>query len=143
MKDIDDTTIKTLLSKSINFLIDNYGLLNIKWGEINRIIRGDINLPLDGGPDIARAIYTKEYKKGQRKATAGDCYILLAQWDKDGKVTSESIHQYGSSTSNVESKHFSDQVDLFAQNKLKPISINLDEIIQNVTKITILDKDIN
>ena len=79
-------------------------------------------MPLDGGPDIARAIYTMEHTNGQRKATAGDCYILLVQWDKDGKVTSESIHQYGSSTSNKDSEHFNDQVDLFAQNKLKPIS---------------------
>ena len=62
-------------------------------------------------------LYNK--KKGQKKATAGDWYILLAQWDKDGKVTSESKHQYGSSTSNKDSKHFNDQVDLFAQNKLK------------------------
>jgi len=143
VENINETTIKNSLSNSLNFLIDNHGHINVKWGEVNRIIRGEVNLPLDGGPDIARAIYTQEHKKGQRKATAGDCYILLAQWDKDGKVTSESIHQYGSSTSNKESKHFSDQVELFAQNKLKPISINLDEIINSVTKITILDKDIN
>ena len=140
---IKDSTIKNKLSESINFLIDNYGAINVKWGNINRIIRGNINLPLDGGPDIPRAIYTKEHTKGQRKATAGDCYILLAQWDKDGKVTSESIHQYGSATSNEKSHHFNDQVDLFSQNKLKPISINLDDIINSVTKITILDKDIN
>ena len=48
-----------------------------------------------------------------------------------------------SSTSNKDSKHFNDQVDLFAQNKLKSISINIDEIINSITKITILDKDIN
>ena len=123
--------------------IENYGTVNVNWGEINRIIRGDINLPLDGGPDIARAIYTKRHIGGQMKATAGDCYILLAQWDKDGKVTSESIHQYGSASSMEKSIHYNDQASLFAQNKLKNISIHLDDVIKNVTKITILDKDIN
>ena len=109
----------------------------------NRIIRGDLNLPLDGGPDIARAIYYKEYKNGQKKAIAGDCYILIANWNENGKVSSQSIHQYGSSTSNYSSKHFNDQVDMFSNNKLKDTSIYLEDLIKNIESITILDKDIN
>ena len=138
----DDLIIKRLIYAS-EYLLKHYNKIDVKWGDVNRIIRGDLNLPLDGGPDIARAIYYKEYKNGQKKAIAGDCYILIANWNKNGKVSSQSIHQYGSSTSNYSSKHFNDQVDIFSNNKLKDTSIYLDDLIKNIESITILDKDIN
>ena len=138
----DDLIIKRLIYAS-EYLLKHYNKIDVKWGDVNRIIRGDLNLPLDGGPDIARAIYYKEYKNGQKKAISGDCYILIANWNKNGKVSSQSIHQYGSSTSNYSSKHFNDQVDMFSNNKLKDTSIYLDDLIKNIESITILDKDIN
>ena len=138
----DDLIIKRLVYAS-EYLLKHYNKIDVKWGDVNRIIRGDLNLPLDGGPDIARAIYYKEYKNGQKKAIAGDCYVLIANWNKNGKVSSQSIHQYGSSTSNYSSKHFNDQVDMFSNNKLKDTSIYLDDLIKNIESVTILDKDIN
>ncbi len=143
IEEINEKLILKRLVYSAEFLLNNHNKINVKWGDINRIIRGDLNLPLDGGPDIARAIYYQEYKNGQKKAIAGDCYILIANWDKKGKVKSQSIHQYGSSTSNSDSKHFNDQVDMYSNNKLKDISIHLDEIIETIETITILDKNIN
>jgi len=52
---------------------------------------------------------------------AGDCYILIAEWDQDGKVFSESIHQYGAATKDKNSSHYADQAPLFAACKLKPV----------------------
>ena len=141
--DIKNDMIIQQLSLSASYLIKHYNAINIEWGQVNRIIRGNINKSLDGAPDVPRAIYTTDYKNGQRKAIAGDCYILIANWDKNGTVSSQSIHQYGSSTSNVESKHYNDQVKLFSTNKLKDVSIYLDDIAKDIKSITILDKDIN
>ena len=142
-EEINNELIIKRLVYACNFLLKHYDEINVKWGDVNRIIRGNLNLPLDGGPDIPRAIYYKDYKNGQKKAIAGDCYVLIANWDKNGKVKSQSIHQYGSSTSNSSSKHFNDQVNLFSNNKLKNISIHLDDLINTIESITILDKDIN
>ena len=60
---------------------------------MNRLIRGSKNLPLDGGPDISRAIYGPRTDNGQIKAIAGDCYILLVRWDENKNLFNESIHQ--------------------------------------------------
>ena len=51
---------------------------------------------------------------------------------------SESIHQYGSSTKNKESKHYDDQTELFSNNQLKKTSIYLDEILKDFKNIQIL-----
>ena len=113
--------------------------MNINWGELNRLIRGDNNLELSGGPDIARAIYTVPQKdQGQLKSIAGDCYILLARWNKDGKVFSESVHQYGSATQNSNSKHYKDQSILFSNEEFKKISIYKEDVIRNASDILIL-----
>ena len=127
------------ISNAINHLQSYYNNINIEWGDINRLIRGNSNLELSGGPDIARAIYAVPQKNnGQLKSIAGDCYILLVQWDKDGIAKSESIHQYGSSTQHSKSRHYEDQAKLFSEEKFKEISIHLDDVISDAKDILIL-----
>ena len=90
------------LKNSINYLYDKFGKLNVKWGDINRLIRGNVNLPLAGGPDILRAIYTIPTKNGELKSIAGDAYMALVQWDDAGNIKAESIHQFGWASPNME-----------------------------------------
>ena len=127
------------ITEAINHLEKYYNRIDVKWGEINRLIRGEANLELSGGPDVARAIYAiPQDNQGQFKSIAGDCYILLAKWDKNGKVYSESIHQYGSATQNSKSKHYADQTKFFSNEKFKKTSIYTDDVIKNATSILIL-----
>ena len=136
--DLSDEKIIEQLISSISHLMDNFNKLDIDWGSVNRLIRGDINLPVSGAPDISRAIYTKKGLNGQLKAIAGDCYILLTKWNKNNTHSSESIHQYGSSTKNLNSKHYNDQSKLFSENKFKKIYINIDDLVNTVESIQIL-----
>ena len=110
-----------------------HGTLEIPWGKVNRLIRGDLNLPLNGGPDINHAIYGKPQKDGILKAIAGDCYIIFAEWDNYGRVQSQSIHQYGS-TQNKSSIHYNDQAELFSKQKMKPVYFNLYDIQNNLER---------
>tara|TARA_B100000965_G_scaffold86848_1_gene70329 strand:- start:167 stop:2356 length:2190 start_codon:yes stop_codon:yes gene_type:complete len=127
------------IAQAINHLEKYYNKIDVKWGEINRLIRGETNLELSGGPDVARAIYSiPQDNQGQLKSIAGDCYILLARWNENGKVFSESIHQYGSATQDPNSKHYSDQTKLFSDEKFKEISIYTDDVIKNASSILIL-----
>ena len=50
------------LESAVEWSIKHYGTLNVKWGEILRLKRGQTDLPLSGGPDIVRAIYSKKEK---------------------------------------------------------------------------------
>ena len=52
---------------------------------------------------------------------AGDTYIMVVTWDQAGNLASESIHQFGSGAERPSSKHYADQVPLFAAMKTRPV----------------------
>ena len=105
------------LREAADELMLHYGRLDPSWGEVNRMIRGDVNLPLGGGPDILRAIYGASDQldeNGQLRAVAGDTSIMFVEWMPDGELRSRAIHQYGSATLDRMSEHYADQAGLFA-----------------------------
>lgn len=113
------------LQEAIAHLKEHFGRLDPMWGEVNRIVRGGVDMPIQGGPDILRAVYgRKSDEDGRLGAEGGDTYIMFVEWDKDGNVSSESIHQFGSATLDDASPHFADQVPLFAEEKTTPILLD-------------------
>ena len=96
-----------------------YGRLDPLWSERNFLVRGDKKIPVQGGPDTLRAIYGRQQEEGYLKAQGGDGLYIYVEWDKNGNLKSESVHQYGSATQDIVSPHFDDQMDLYATEKLK------------------------
>ncbi len=109
------------LKESITFLKTHFGRLDPEWGQLNRMRRGKYDLPIDGGPDIYRAVYGEPQKDGTFTATGGDTLIMFVTWDSDGKLSSRSIHQFGSATLDPASPHYADQTPLFVAMKTKPV----------------------
>ena len=113
-------SITVALSENIKFFKKKYGSLNVPLGHVFRLIRGDIDLPLEGGPGLLRAIYIKKIKNTYQ-GVAGDCYIQAVEWDPSGDVSSWSVHQYGSATKDKNSVHYNDQSFLFSKHQMKQI----------------------
>ena len=123
------------LQKAAQLLKDKHGKLDPPWGEVNRLIRGTVDLPIGGGPDIVHAVYgALNNDTGRYKGRAGDTYIMLVKWDTDGKLTSQSIHQYGSATMIPDSPHYADQSPLFVKRQLKPVWMDESEIRANLER---------
>jgi acyl-homoserine-lactone acylase len=106
----------------------HFGRLDPTWGEVNRLRRGSVDMPVDGGPDTLRAIYGQPGKDGRLTAVAGDTFIMFVTWDRQGRLTSRSIHQFGSATLDRRSKHYADQAPLFARMQLKPVLFTEDQL---------------
>jgi penicillin amidase/acyl-homoserine-lactone acylase len=121
------------LEESVNHYQSIYGRLDIKWGDIQRLKRGDTDLPLSGGPDVLRAIYSR-VENGSRLAMAGDCFYQIVEWSPEGEVSSQSIHQYGTATQDETSPHYGDQAKLFAKHQMKPVWMKLEDIKLNLEK---------
>ena len=99
------------------------------------MVRGQYNLPVDGGPDILRAIYGGRSldENGVLKAVAGDTYILFADWDDQGVLKARSVHQFGAATERPDSPHYDDQVPLFVDMKFKDVPMGLDDVLSQAT----------
>ena len=116
------------------YSIEDFGSLRIKLGDAQKYIRGDVSLPIGGGPDILAAIHTQSHGKRLYKATARESYIVLARFPSNGLPHLETIHAYGSSA-NPDSPHYTDQMDLFVNQKLKPISLDTAKVISEAKSI--------
>ena len=132
-------TVEEQISVLVNVqaaLIAAHGRIDVPWGEVNRIRRGDVDLPLGGGPDTLRAVYGgyELDEAGTLTAMAGDTYVMMVEWDDNGEVTSESIHQYGSATMDANSPYFSDQVSLFAEEKFKPVWFEMKDLAPHIVR---------
>lgn len=111
-------------------LMERFGRLDPEWGEVNRIVRGDVSMPLDGAPDVLRAIYGDPRdvaSDGVMNALAGDTHIMIADWDAEGRLRAQSIMQYGASQ-HPDSPHYNDQVELFATGAYRDLTMTEDEV---------------
>ena len=116
------------LREAMEVLKTHFGRLDPEWGQVNRFRRGRYDLPIDGGPDVYRAVYGLPQDDGTLTAVDGDTFIMFVTWDKNGKLSSQSIHQFGSATLDTKSKHYDDQVPLFVAMKLKPVLFTQDQL---------------
>ncbi|MFQ5651649.1 MAG: acylase [bacterium] len=109
-------------------LKQKHGRIDVPWHKVNRLIRGDKDLGLGGGPDVLHAVYGEKMADGRLRGFVGDCFTIMVTWDKNGQVHSRSIHQYGTATLDKTSPHYADQAELFVQRKMKPVWMDEKEI---------------
>jgi acyl-homoserine-lactone acylase len=109
------------LREAIQTLKAHFGRLDPEWGQVNRLRRGTLNLAIDGGPDIFRGVYGERQPDSTLTAVAGDTLVMFVTWDAAGKLTSESIHQFGSATTDRNSPHYADQAPIFVAMKTKAV----------------------
>ncbi len=121
------------LQKTKKYLMKHFGTINVLLGQLQRHIRGDVNLPISGAPDVLAAIYSKPQKNGEIKVFAGESYIQMVQYTPDGAII-ESVNAYGSSA-HEESPHYTDQMRLFTQQQLKPMTFDKATIMKNAERI--------
>lgn len=114
--------LRALFEEKVRGLHRRFGRLDVPWGEVNRLRRGTVDLPLDGGPDTLRAVYGDPTEDGRLQLSVGDSLIMLVEWERGGAVRSESIHPFGSATLDRASPHYADQAPLFAEERFKPAS---------------------
>jgi acyl-homoserine-lactone acylase len=114
------------------------GRLEVPLGEIQRHTRGKVDLPIGGLPDVLAAILSDPMKdkkhKGKYRAVAGESYITLVKFGKDGPELIESINAYGSSN-RPESPHYTDQMEMYTKQQLRPMTMDKATIYRDAEKI--------
>jgi len=114
-------------------LVKEYGQLAIPLGTVQRHIRGDVSLPLGGGPDVLAAMYSKDDEDGRFKGIVGESYILLARFGKEG-LQLESVNAYGT-CAEIGEPHNTDQMELFVNRELKPMTLDKKLILEKAVRV--------
>lgn len=129
------TTAESLdaLRHTKRYLLKHFGRLDVPLGAYQKMVRGKKVLPLAGLPDAIAAIYSAPYKKGMVQGFVGDCLIQLVRFTPQGPII-ESVNTYGASN-RPESKHYSDQMEMFLEHNTKPMSLDKKTVYNKAERI--------
>ena len=127
---------RSTLQEAVTEFKERFGRIDPPLADIQRLRRGEVDLPMLGGSDALRAttMWESEQADGKMRVRHGDSYIMLMRWDKDGKVQSESIQPYGSATTRPKSPHYTDQMKLFVAGGYKPVHFEWADAVQNAKR---------
>jgi acyl-homoserine-lactone acylase len=114
-------------------MMEHFGSLEVPLGEVQRHVRGKVDLPIGGFPEVLAATITEPYKDGKRKTFVGESYIQLVRYSKD-TLQIESINAFGASAK-PDSPHYTDQMQMFVNQQLKPMTLDKKTIYQNAERV--------
>lgn len=113
-------------------MLTNFNRTNLQLGDIQKLVRGNMVLPLPGLPDVLAPMYSIPYKDGMYKGNQGDAYIELVRFTKDGPII-ESLNVYGASA-RKNSPHYTDQMDMYVKQQTKTMTLNKATVYQQAVK---------
>ncbi|MEO6730098.1 MAG: penicillin acylase family protein [Ferruginibacter sp.] len=117
-----------------DYMIKHFGTVDLKLGDIQKLVRGNDARPADGLPDVLVAAYTIPYQKGLRKITTGDAYVCFVRYPKNGLPVIESINTFGASQDPL-SPHYKDQMQMFQNQQLKQMTLDKNKVFQTAERI--------
>ncbi|MEM6531317.1 MAG: penicillin acylase family protein [Myxococcota bacterium] len=127
--------VRAALEETARELETHFGRLDPEWGDVNRLRRGAVDLPVSGAPDVLRAIYgAPKEGDGTRTATNGDGFMALVEWSSSGERRAWGLHQYGVHVTDPAAPHGTDQMQPFVGEELRPLYITPELLAENTER---------
>lgn len=127
------------LREAKGHMLQYFGQLRVPLGQVQKHVRGNVELPIGGVPEVLAATITQPWKNGMRRTFVGDSYIQLVRYSKD-TLQIESVNAFGASAK-PNSPHYTDQMQMFVDQKLKPMTLDKETIYRTAEKIYHPGKD--
>jgi len=111
-----------------------YGRSDVAWGEVHRVRKGSVDLPVTGGSGTMGCFRVLEFRKdhdGKLAANSGDGWVFAVEFSEPPKAYT--VVAYSASDGDG-SPHFSDQAALFSANKMKRAAFTEAEIQAQLLK---------
>ena len=124
----DERAAVEALGGAVASLREDEIALDVPWGDIHRVIRGDVDAPVSGCPPTLgcfRVLLFAPTGDGRRAANRGDSWVLLVEF---GDVPeAHTVLAYGQ-TARLGDAHHADQAAMFARGELKRVAWTEEEI---------------
>jgi acyl-homoserine-lactone acylase len=117
-----------------SYMSQHFGRTDISLGDLQKLVRGTIEKPTWGLPDVITAMHARPYKDGKLKVTQGESYIGIVKFPKEGLPEIETVLNFGQST-HADSPHFADQMDLYLSQKTKKMTLDKAEVMKTAVKV--------
>src|SRR5262249_51237866 len=138
-------TARKAMAAAVKEMKQKYGKLTVPWGEVHRLRRGTLDVPVGGlrsevsgfrGARMGdfgtfRIISYEEDKDGEFVARGGDSYVLAVEFTSP--PTAYSIVAY-SQSDDPKSPHHTDQSALFAREEWKRAWFTEEDIARNLER---------
>ncbi len=126
--------IDSALVYAHEYLTEHFGKVNVRLGEFQFLVRGDRKIPIQGMNDVLAAMNSRPQKNGTRHAALGESYIMMVRYPREGLPIIETVNVFGASNQ-PDSPHYADQMDMFAKQQLKPMTLDIKEVRKNAKRI--------
>jgi len=123
------------LRMAAEFMVSTYGGVDVPWGQVHVMERGDQLIPTGGSPPQTSALHTTWSTMGEDglfRVTGGSAFTMVV--DLSEKLESFSIVPYGSSDL-PDSPHFSDQAVMHGEGGFKKTRLTQDELYFEITSV--------
>jgi len=127
-----------LLEQTVLEVEAKFGSLNTAWGDYFRIRYNGTDLPAngeDGSLGSCRVTWPSDFDKNNMYVGGGDSWVGIIEFGK--KVHAKVLLSYGNSTQK-NSPHYGDQLELFSKNELRDAWFTKTEVELNTSKIEVL-----
>jgi acyl-homoserine-lactone acylase len=113
--------------------------LNIRWGEVHRVIRGEVDVPVSGCEGTLgcfRTLSFEETEDGRRAANRGDAWVFAVEFGEPpygDPPRAYTVLAYGQSPKE-DSPHHADQAEMFARGAMKAVAWTDQAIREGTTR---------
>jgi acyl-homoserine-lactone acylase len=131
----DDQAALESLAEAAKQMKEKYGALEVAWGDIHRLRRGSVDVPIGGLTDDYGAFRVIGYgldKDGKYVAGGGDSYVVAVDFTASGP-RAYSVIAY-SESDDPKSAHYNDQSRLFAEEQWKQAWFTEEDIARNLER---------
>jgi acyl-homoserine-lactone acylase len=102
--------------RTVKAMTNTFGALDVAWGDVHRVKRGTLDLPVGGGESTLRNVTYTRTPDGKGLASGGDTYVLAVEFAETPRAYTVITY---SQASDPRSPYFNNQLALYANKQLK------------------------
>jgi len=122
------------LAQAVNSMVREYGRVDVPWGRVHRMKRGQAEFPVSGcdSLDTLHQVSCERNIGRVWYGDSGDAFIMVVHLSNP--VEAYTMMPFGNSA-NPDSVHYADQASLFSKKMFKPAWYRLKDILSNLESV--------